>query len=261
MKKWQLLTAACAVLLLAVVGGPAAAAENRGHVPDTVKRALEPDGAVHRHVLDLNQRTTSGSRKTGTPLAQAQAEAAATTFGSPVRYAHLQLAEDGGSGDALTEADLGDAAPFYLSVEYVNSRPTSTVQVTETGEFAALGGFLPEEVTALAAVAPGRFEELYSASPDLTTVRALNPSATALVGGGDVAVSELRRIKARQWSEYVAALPVDVPEDAVGASVSNVGRGGSGGAWLPGVGIALLGAALVAASAFLLGRSSRSRQV
>lgn len=100
---------------------------------------------------------------------------------------------------------------------------------------------------------------LYAASSDLKRVRALNGPATELVGNQGIPVPGLRELKAGQWSAYMASLPADVPDDAVGAAPSSNGPGGSGSSWAPGLVIALAGAVLVGGAAFLLGHSTRAR--
>lgn len=177
-----------------------------GAVPDAVVDTLQPGGAAYERAARLDMLNPDGS-----PIPGPKGDVA---FGPPIRYGYLELSES--MSPVLTNEDFADRSENYIAVEFIDGVPGLTLEVSSDGEFVAYGNYFDDVVDDLARLDPsrllltdGRFDEVYTASADLTSVQALNEVARALIGAGDVPVTRLRELKAAQ----AAALPPVDPDE------------------------------------------------
>lgn len=204
------------ILLAALVAGCSAQSpgESEGGLLDAVTSSLQPGGEAYEAARGLN-----ATRPVG---ADGESDDADLAFGPPLRYEHLDLSGDDAGAEVLGSADFITRRPSYLSVAYLDGAAVSAIEVDETGAFVAGGGWLDEEVQAMALLADGVVIatdqpgwEAYVISPGLETVTALNLSTRDLIGSEPVGVAEFRVFKAEQRAALEAAAPEEAPRDAV----------------------------------------------
>lgn len=196
--------------------------------PEAVVVALRPGGAIAHQVQRLNAETPGAVGASPGGIAPASVSQSTPTFGTPRLYYYYA---DSGSKDAgFTTSDFYTArGDSWLSVEYQDDQPYSMVETDSAGTFRALDGWPKETVELVDAlpadavvVTDGRYDEAYAINGAMTSISALNPAATALIGTKPVDAATFRADKAKQAADEAAAEPAgNLPRDAVGGTPGN----------------------------------------
>lgn len=222
----------CLTLLTLALSSSANASEEGAVLDDEpsqdVLAALEPGGDAYALAQELNAQPSSLLAERG-DLAP-DGSAPDTSFGAPRLSVYLDLAANA-SGSLGTE-DLGDrGGTVWISVEYVDGRPYSTMELDDRGNLVSLDGLSLEEVEALDRApldaifaTDGRFGEAYAITDDGSTVLALNKVTEQFIGGSSTSVDLLRELKAEHAAAWAEVEPHEVESGAIGGAQSGMPR-------------------------------------
>lgn len=239
-------------MLLVLLAQPAHAAEPEQEqnlqVPSAVADSLGPGGTAFEKAQEFRglnpDGTFAASRRSGT-----------ASYTNPIRYEYLEITE--WKSSVLSEDDFADRGDNYIAVELVNGKPGATLEVTRDGEFVAYGDYFNDVSSQLARLdnrrvllTDGRFNEVYTAAPDLRSVKALNVHARELIGNGNVSVKRFRELKGAQEDAITPVATDEVGGIPFADATSD--------REIPGILVALFGAGMIAIAAYLLGRGRRS---
>jgi len=222
-------------------------------VPPAVVESFQSGGVAFREAVELN------TSEAGKFSAESPSEVEKViSFGRARQSEYLTLTGKG--PDYTTPADFYERGDYWLAIEYRNGEPISAMEVSSTGEFLTLDGWLPEEIEAIEAApadaiiaTDGRFEQAFAITDGGTIAHALNAATAEFIGGPSISLAELRGLKAAQLEEALEAEPDDVGRGAIGGTL---GGGLEGAApntlwfWVSGGGLLLVGL-----GAYVLGRT------